>query len=225
LEELVKAVVALDYGPPENYVVTEVPVPRPGPGQIQVRIAAASINPADVRLTSGEYQEVTPITFPHVVGPETHHRQTRRHRPTTTNRPAGSTAMTSDLDGQQRAFRDAELHGDTARLQALLTEDFRSIGDQGVQLDKTQWIGRHAEFVYLSIEMTELSLDRYDNAAILRYVQCSNATWRGTAMRLTNRVSQVWIKQSAGWKLASIQFSSLPDNWSEPCWPTAVSRC
>lgn len=63
-----KAVVATDYGPPENYVVTDVPTPTAGPGQIQVRIAAASINPADVRLPSGEFRDVAPLTFPHVVG-------------------------------------------------------------------------------------------------------------------------------------------------------------
>ncbi|HYN95301.1 MAG TPA: NADP-dependent oxidoreductase [Pilimelia sp.] len=43
-------------------------VPRPGPGQIQVRIAAASINPADVRLPSGDFREVVPLEFPHVPG-------------------------------------------------------------------------------------------------------------------------------------------------------------
>jgi NADPH:quinone reductase-like Zn-dependent oxidoreductase len=64
----VKAVVATDYGPPEQYVVTDRPVPRPGPGQIQVRIAAASINPADVVLTSGEFRQFTPVEFPHIPG-------------------------------------------------------------------------------------------------------------------------------------------------------------
>lgn len=63
-----KAVVATGYGPPEMYTVADVPTPRPGPGQIQVRIAAASINPADVRLPSGEFRDVMPVTFPHVPG-------------------------------------------------------------------------------------------------------------------------------------------------------------
>ena len=63
-----KAVVATDYGPPESYVVADVPVPRPGPGQLQVRIAAASVNPADVRVPSGEFREVTPLDFPYVPG-------------------------------------------------------------------------------------------------------------------------------------------------------------
>lgn len=63
-----KAVIAPDYGPPEQYLVADVPVPRPGPGQLQVRIAAASINPADVVLPSGAYRDTTPLEFPHVPG-------------------------------------------------------------------------------------------------------------------------------------------------------------
>ncbi|WDZ83914.1 NADP-dependent oxidoreductase [Micromonospora cathayae] len=63
-----KAVVATGYGPPETYTLADVPAPRPGPGQIQVRIAAASINPADVRLPGGDFRDVMPLEFPHVPG-------------------------------------------------------------------------------------------------------------------------------------------------------------
>src|SRR5262249_48600991 len=66
LEGAMKAVVATSYGPPDLYPVADMPVPRPGPGQIQVRIPAASINPADVRLPSGEFRDATPLEFPHV---------------------------------------------------------------------------------------------------------------------------------------------------------------
>ena len=63
-----RAVVATGYGPPERYEVADLPVPRPGPGQIQVRIAAASINPADVRLPSGDFRDAVTLDFPHVPG-------------------------------------------------------------------------------------------------------------------------------------------------------------
>jgi NADPH:quinone reductase-like Zn-dependent oxidoreductase len=63
-----RAVVATGYGPPEEYTVADVPVPRPGPGQIQVRVAAASINPADVRMPRGDFRDVVPLEFPHVPG-------------------------------------------------------------------------------------------------------------------------------------------------------------
>jgi NADPH:quinone reductase-like Zn-dependent oxidoreductase len=64
----VKAVVATGYGPPEQYIVADMPVPRPGPGQIQVRIAAASVNPADIVLASGEFRDLAPLEFPHIPG-------------------------------------------------------------------------------------------------------------------------------------------------------------
>ncbi|MEV5412880.1 NADP-dependent oxidoreductase [Thermopolyspora sp. NPDC052614] len=63
-----KAVVVNGYGPPEEFVVADVPMPRPGPGQMQVRIAAAAINPTDIALPSGVYHEQAPLAFPHVPG-------------------------------------------------------------------------------------------------------------------------------------------------------------
>jgi NADPH:quinone reductase-like Zn-dependent oxidoreductase len=63
-----KAVVVADYGPPETYAIAELPVPRPGPGQLQVRVAAASVNPGDIRLPGSEFRASRPLTFPHVPG-------------------------------------------------------------------------------------------------------------------------------------------------------------
>ena len=36
--------------------------------QNPVQIAAASINPADIRLPSGDFRDVVPLTFPHIPG-------------------------------------------------------------------------------------------------------------------------------------------------------------
>ncbi|GIM93051.1 NADP-dependent oxidoreductase [Paractinoplanes toevensis] len=62
-----KALTAHRYGPPEQLVLDDLPVPHAGPGQIQVRIAAASINPLDLRLPRGDFAQL-PVTFPHVPG-------------------------------------------------------------------------------------------------------------------------------------------------------------
>jgi hypothetical protein len=64
----------------------------------------------------------------------------------------------TDIRDLQRAFDDAELHGDTDRLSILLADDFRSIGERACQLDKRQWIARHADFAYLSLETAELEV-------------------------------------------------------------------
>jgi hypothetical protein len=114
-----------------------------------------------------------------------------------------------DIRELQQAFGDAELHADTDRLNTLLADDFISIGERGFQLDKRQWIARHADFAYLSLDTAELDVRCYDHAAIVRCVQRSRATWRGDAMTLAVRLSQVWIEVPGGWRLAGIQFSPL----------------
>ncbi len=117
--------------------------------------------------------------------------------------------MITDIRELQQAFDNAELHADTDRLNTLLADDFMSIGERGYQLNKRQWIDRHVDFAYHSLETSELDVRRYDHAAIVRCVQRSRASWRGEVMTLTVRLSQVWVELPDGWHLAGIQFSSL----------------
>ena len=101
------------------------------------------------------------------------------------------------------------MHGDADRLGALLAEDFLSIGEQGFQLGKREWIGRHRDFRYLAVETTEGDVQYCDKTAIVRCVQRSRASWRGDEMTLAVWLSQVWIQQTDGWRLAALQFSTL----------------
>lgn len=117
--------------------------------------------------------------------------------------------VTSDAHRLQQAFDEAELHADTDTLQALLADDFRSIGDQGYVLDKDQWIAKFAEFAYISLDSSDVEVRCYDHAAIVRCVQRSRSIWRDQEMALTVRVSQTWVEQPEGWLLAGIQFSTL----------------
>jgi hypothetical protein len=117
--------------------------------------------------------------------------------------------MADEILELQGAFGDAELRGDAVRLDSLLTDDFLSIGEQGYVLGKQEWIGRHGDFRYLSVETSEVDVRRYDNTAVLRCVQRSRASWRGDEMTLAVRLSQVWVRQSNGWLLAALQFSTL----------------
>jgi hypothetical protein len=77
-------------------------------------------------------------------------------------------AAADDILALRRAFDDAELRGDADRLDALLADDFLSIGEQGYQLGKREWIGRHRDFRYLSVETTELDARHYGTTAIVR---------------------------------------------------------
>ena len=119
--------------------------------------------------------------------------------------------MTSDIYRLHQTFDEAERRADTDTLQALLADDFRSIGDQGYMLDKAQWIGKFTEFAYASLESSDVEVRRYDHAAIVRCIQRSRSTWRDQEMALTVRVSQTWVEQPEGWLLAGIQFSTFGD--------------
>jgi hypothetical protein len=98
-----------------------------------------------------------------------------------TGTPSGKMdAVADDILELQRAFDDAELRGDAGRLDAPLAYDFLSIGERGYQLGKREWIDRHRDFRYLSIETTEVDVRRYDRTAIVR---CSSAVVRPGAAR------------------------------------------
>jgi NADPH:quinone reductase len=66
--ETMKAVVADDYGPPEQFAVRQLPMPTTRKGQVRVRIEAAAINPLDLQFAGGILRERAPLTFPHVPG-------------------------------------------------------------------------------------------------------------------------------------------------------------
>jgi NADPH:quinone reductase len=65
---LMRAVVAREYGSASVLSVEDVAVPRPDAGQILVEVRAAALNPADLRSLSGVMKQAAPLRFPHVPG-------------------------------------------------------------------------------------------------------------------------------------------------------------
>lgn len=67
-DKTMKALAAMNYGRPEDLVMIETAIPLAGRGQIQVRIKAATINPTDLRVITGRYKDMLPVSFPYVLG-------------------------------------------------------------------------------------------------------------------------------------------------------------
>ena len=63
-----KAVVIHKYGSPSELKYEDFPDPTPGEGEVLVRVAAASINPVDWKMRSGEAKERFPVEFPGILG-------------------------------------------------------------------------------------------------------------------------------------------------------------
>ncbi|WP_116201398.1 NADP-dependent oxidoreductase [Amycolatopsis circi] len=49
-------------------ILTDFPAPTPAPGQVVVDVAAASINPLDLKIASGAMHDFFPVTLPYVLG-------------------------------------------------------------------------------------------------------------------------------------------------------------
>ena len=63
-----KAAFARSYGPARVIEVGELPDPEPMPGQVVVRVHAASLNPIDHKLRSGNLRPLLRLRFPAVLG-------------------------------------------------------------------------------------------------------------------------------------------------------------
>ena len=63
-----KAVVLHEYGGPSKLKYEDFDDPVAGPGEVLVRVAAASINPVDWKMRSGEAQAMFPVQFPGILG-------------------------------------------------------------------------------------------------------------------------------------------------------------
>src|SRR3954471_14149675 len=118
----------------------------------------------------------------------------------------GSSPM-DDVRKVQDRFDRAELTADREALRELIADDFLSIGPRGFVLDKDQWIDRHDEFSYQRLDTDEMDIRRYGDTAVVRNVQRNRATYRDQQVAVDTRVSQVWIRRDAGWRLVALQFS------------------
>jgi NADPH:quinone reductase-like Zn-dependent oxidoreductase len=63
-----KAIVVHQYGGPEVLKYEEYPDPVAGPGEVLIRVAAASVNPIDIKRRAGLTKDFYPMTFPGLIG-------------------------------------------------------------------------------------------------------------------------------------------------------------
>ena len=63
-----KAAVLHEYGGPSKLKYEDFEDPKPAPGEVRVRVLAASVNPVDWKMRSGEAKERFPVEFPGILG-------------------------------------------------------------------------------------------------------------------------------------------------------------
>jgi NADPH:quinone reductase-like Zn-dependent oxidoreductase len=63
-----KAIQINQYGGEDLLHVVDVPKPKAGKGQVVVRVVAATFNPIDAKLMSGNMRQIVPLQFPYIPG-------------------------------------------------------------------------------------------------------------------------------------------------------------
>jgi hypothetical protein len=129
---------------------------------------------------------------------------------------AGEGALSNvTVDQDVRRFANAwvaaEARGDVASLEIMLADDFVGVGPLGFMLSKHEWLARHqqGDLRYESIDLTEVTLRRYRNAAILTARQEQVGTYRGTSISAALRAMLVFVQVYRRWQLAGLHFSPI----------------
>jgi rhodanese-related sulfurtransferase/ketosteroid isomerase-like protein len=105
-------------------------------------------------------------------------------------------------------WSQAELTGDVAAYDDLLTGDFTGIGPVGFVLDREQWAGRHrGGLTNHEFEIVDPQVRAYGDAAIVSGVQRQRATARGHDASGSFRLTLVAVRQGDRWVIANIQLS------------------
>jgi ketosteroid isomerase-like protein len=110
-----------------------------------------------------------------------------------------------------QAWAAAEARGDTAFLASTLADDFMGIGPLGFMLTRHEWLARHqsGDLKYRSLDMDEVMVRVYDEAAIVIGRQVQDAAYRGNSVRAQLRASLVFVHEGGQWRLAHLQLSSI----------------
>jgi len=109
------------------------------------------------------------------------------------------------------AWAAAELRGDAAFLEKTLVDDFVAIGPLGFMLTKREWIERHqsGNLKYDSLDLDEVSVRVYDEAAVLTGRQTQDAAFRGNSVKAQLRTTVVLVQQQGQWRLVGIHMSPI----------------
>jgi hypothetical protein len=122
----------------------------------------------------------------------------------------GSSAQ--ELADFQQRWTQAELTGDTGKLEQVLHPDFVAVGPLGFTLTKEEWLERHnsGDLKYQALTWEEPASRFFTDFAITIAVQQSKATYKGFEVPGGRfRATLVTVRQDSGWAIAGLQLSQM----------------
>lgn len=121
------------------------------------------------------------------------------------------------MDTEQRIgelvqrWADGERANDSTVIEPLLAEDFRGVGPWGFVLNGAQWLGRFAGEVFRNnqFRIDEVEVRDFGHTAVVVAKQTQQATYDGKPSDGSFRLSQVWVNDADGWRVAHAQLSHI----------------
>ncbi|HET9659480.1 MAG TPA: nuclear transport factor 2 family protein [Thermomicrobiales bacterium] len=119
--------------------------------------------------------------------------------------------LVSDVTAFEKEWSDAEVRGDRAVLDSILTDEFVGVGPRGFVLTKADWLDRHAsgDLKYRSIEVEDIEVHPYGDAVLVTSVQSQDGSYQSHDIKGSFRTSQLMVRDDGHWRLASIQYSPI----------------
>jgi ketosteroid isomerase-like protein len=121
-----------------------------------------------------------------------------------------SEAQLNDLD---RRWTEAEVDGDTATLDGLVTDDFTLVGPAGFVLDKPQWLERYRggglRTRSLRFEQGPTRIYVYGDTAVTIGRWAQEAEYRDHPVNGEFRVTRLAVRDGSGWRLAGLHLSPI----------------
>ncbi len=114
------------------------------------------------------------------------------------------------------AWAEAELAGDTATLDEMLTDDFLGVGPLGFMLSKRQWLDRYrsGDLVHLKFSWEGNRIRTYGAMAIMIGVQTQESCYQGRTTEIGRfRSTMIAVDNGDRWRFAAIHISNL-DEWA-----------
>lgn len=126
------------------------------------------------------------------------------------------TVTTDTIRDLGATWVDAELAADVRTLDALATDDFHLVGPFGFVLDKEQWLDRYrsGDFATTALTWHDVEAREYGDSVVTIGTQSQEAAYRGSPSNGDYRITHVFVRAGAGWKIAGMQLS--PTSFAPP---------
>ncbi len=130
-------------------------------------------------------------------------------KPSAKVKPNGS--VEQELVRLDQVWNGAEVRGDVAMLEHLLSDDFISVGLRGTIEARAEVL---ADFRSGDAKLTSLIADEYrvriyGDTAVMTHLAKLKGTYKGQDISNTYRATHVWVKQHGRWQVVASQQTGL----------------